>query len=370
MGAPRLARDSGTTQPGPRDNPVGVMLVDDSIVARSILESIISEDAGFAIVASVATAREALAELDTISPDIIVLDIEMPGMNGLAALPLILERSPASRVFILSANANDGGPAAIEALSLGAADTLVKPGRGSFAGGFGQTLLARLRALSSATIESRVIAQAPPAMPTVPSQWPDMRPISAIGIGASTGGIIAINAFLSGLNDDVDCPIFITQHLPDSFMTYFADQLRQIAGRDVRVAEQGLRVVRRTVYLAPGDGHIQLVRVGAQVRIEIVQHRVASGAMPSVDPMMASMARVYGQRACAVMLSGMGRDGLEGVRALRAAGALIAAQSIESSVVWGMPGAIVKEGMAQIVQSPAELAVTVSRVMMQGQADG
>lgn len=365
MGAPLPARD-GAAPCRHHDQTVSVMLVDDSIVARSILERIICDDAGFSIAASVPTAGDALDLLAQLTPDIIILDIEMPGMNGLAALPLMLARSPASRIFILSANCDDGGPAAIQALTLGAADTLVKPGRGSFAGAFATTLMARLRSLTEATCEERAIAvramlQPAPVLQPVPAQ-----PIDAIGIGASTGGIVAINGFLTALADEVRCPIFITQHLPDTFIPYFAEQLKRIVRRDVVVADHGQTVCENTVYIAPGVGHIQLVRVRDQVCIEIARHRVANGAMPSVDPMMASIAEVYGSRACGIMLSGMGRDGLDGVTALRRAGALIAAQSPGSSVVWGMPGSVAKVGMAQIIDAPVNLAEAVSRIILNG----
>lgn len=338
-----------------------VMLVDDSIVARAILERIISTEPDFAVTAAVPTAADALAALSDARPDIIVLDLEMPGMNGLAALPLLIAKAPRARVIILSANCQDNGPAALEALALGAADTLLKPGRGSFAGAFGQTLVARLRALRDATAPAPVVAMPRPAVEAAPAALPSQA-IAAIGVGASTGGIVAINAFLRHIPAQLVSPIFITQHLPAMFVPFFAAQLSRIISRTVVVAADGMRVEANHVYLAPGDGHLQLVRSGRDVHIAISRAAARSGAMPSVDPMMSSLAETYGSSACGIMLSGMGRDGVDGARLIRVSGGIVMAQTLETSVVWGMPGAVVREGLAFRVLGPEALGAAVGTI--------
>lgn len=338
-----------------------VMLVDDSIVARAILERIIATEPDFTVTAAVPTAADALAELSDARPDIIVLDLEMPGMNGLAALPLLIAKAPQARVIILSASCEDNGPAAVEALALGAADTLLKPGRGSFAGAFGQTLVARLRALCDATAPAPVAAMLRPAVEVAPAVLPSQA-IAAIGVGASTGGIVAINAFLRHIPAQLVSPIFITQHLPAMFVPFFAAQLGRIISRTVLVAADGMRVEPNHVYLAPGDGHLQLVRSGRDVHIAISRAAARSGAMPSVDPMMGSLAETYGSSACGIMLSGMGRDGVDGARLIRASGGIVMAQTLETSVVWGMPGAIVREGIAFRVLGPEALGTAVGTI--------
>ena len=337
---------------------IRVMLVDDSIVARAILERIIESDSNFTIVASMPSAADAIDALAHATPDIIILDIDMPGMSGLTALPIILDKAQGARVLILSANCAAGGPAAVEALAHGAADTMLKPGRGAFAGTFGKTLVERLHALSD---EEAAIARVPQASVSNAQQQSNILPhhacgISAIGIGASTGGIMAINAFLGALPPELDCPIFITQHLPSGFMPFFAEQLHRLVARPVCVVNDGMPVAHGTIYLASGEGHIALAHNAGRTRIMIDRSVSASGATPSVDPMLVTMAAVYGRRACGVMLSGMGRDGLDGARSLRAAGGLILAQDMESCVVWGMPGAVVREGLADSVQNPISLA--------------
>jgi two-component system, chemotaxis family, protein-glutamate methylesterase/glutaminase len=340
-----------------------VMLVDDSIVVRSITERIIETAGGFDIVASLPSANEALTWLDDGSVDVIILDIEMPGMNGLDALPQLLRKADGARVIILSANCDEGGPAAVEALALGAADTLLKPGRGTFAGRFGETLVARVRALAASERRPQPLSVSivPTAVVDVPSLLP--RGIEAIGIGASTGGIVAINALLLALPRRIDCPIFVTQHLPGGFMTFFAEQLARATGRRVVVAEDGTRVERGYVYVAPGEAHLRLTMLSGKAHIMLDRSPSPVGACPSVDPMMVSLAEVYGSGACAVMLSGMGRDGLEGVRDVRRLGGLVLAQDVGSSVVWGMPGAVTRDGLAEAVLDPEQLGHLIVRTM-------
>lgn len=346
----------------PQSETTKVMLVDDSIVVRSIIERIIESDPKMQVVGSVATAPEAIAMLDHQAVDAIVLDLEMPVMHGLAAIPLLVAKRPEARIIILSANCEDGGPAAVEALSLGAADTLLKPGKGTFAGQFGATLLERVRALSahrSAPDDNRraAVPARPEARPLIAS-----RAIAAIGIGASTGGIMAINQFLAALPDNVCAPLFITQHLPPGFIGYFAEQLQRACSRDVFVAADGMMVRPGHVYLAPGDSHLRVMPLDSGCRIILDRSVAPSGASPSVDPMLASLADCYGTQLCGVMLSGMGRDGLHGARRLCQMGGLMLAQDITSSVVWGMPGAVAKDGLVQAQGSPAELAQLVARI--------
>ncbi|MCC7394430.1 MAG: chemotaxis-specific protein-glutamate methyltransferase CheB [Sphingomonadaceae bacterium] len=348
------------SQPAPLPQ-TSVLIVDDSIVARSILERIIDQSLHFNVVGSVPSAADALDMLAHIKPEIIVLDIEMPGMNGLAALPLILRSSPKSRVLILSASAQEGGPAALEALARGAADTLVKPGRGTIAGNFSDLLLDRLLQLA-------LIERAPPACAEVeqiaspPPPVEHRSAIAAIGIGASTGGIMAINGFFGALPDTMTKPIFITQHLPESFIPFFAEQLQRLTHREVVVAADGMAVRDGLVALAPGDGHIRFAHRGKQIFLRIDRSAAASGAMPSVDPMMEALATTYGSAACGIMFSGMGRDGVEGARLLRRTGGLMLAQDPESCVVWGMPGAVADAGLAHAIQNPMAIAATITRL--------
>lgn len=339
-----------------------VMLVDDSLVARSIIERIIGDAGGFDVVASVPRAPDAIRWLERDSVDIIILDLEMPDMGGIDALPLLIAQGQGARILILSANCPSDGPAAIEALARGAADTLLKPGRGGFAGTFGSTLVDRLRELGAAGARA-MLRNTPVANAAAPAQverLPDKRPLAAIGIGGSTGGIASINALLGALPADHTVPLLVTQHLPASFIDFFAAQLRTVVRRPVHVATEGMRIEPRGIYVAPGDAHLSLARRGDIVTVTLDRRVSATRSLPSVDTMFDAMARVYGADCLAVVLSGMGRDGCEGARAIRESAGLIVAQDVETSVVWGMPGSVARDGLAHAVMPPEQIGRAIA----------
>ena len=337
------------------------MLVDDSLVVRSVLERIIGGQRGMSVCASVSSAADALSWLATDRADVIVLDIEMPGMTGIDALPHILEQAAHARVLILSSNCEEGGPAAIEALARGASDTLAKPGKGSFAGQFSEILVQRVRSLAATPMQQApVLASDHRANPALLTPAPD-GPIACIAVAASTGGIPAFANFLITLDARIAAPILLTQHLPDAFIPYYAQQIATASKRTVFVACAGMRLQPRAVYLAPGDAHLSLVRVGRHVEILLERHPVANGCCPSADPMFAGVAQVYGAAAVGIVLSGMGRDGAEGAAELRSRGGLVLAQAPESCVVWGMPGAVANNGTANAVLNPDAMAVLLGR---------
>jgi two-component system chemotaxis response regulator CheB len=333
------------------------MLVDDSLVVRSILERIVDQRPGLKICASVASAHDALEYLAREPVDVVVLDIEMPGMNGIDALPHILKRAEKARVLILSSNCVEGGPAAIDALALGASDTLAKPGRGSFSGRFAEVLTERIMTLGHqrdfpATVPvAERLAPAPAAFAIDTDQ-----PIECIAVAASTGGIPAFANFLAHLDPRISAPILLTQHLPDAFMEFYAKQIATMTARRVRVAEAGMAVERGCIYLAPGDAHL-LVANGRRREIALDRRVVDNGCCPSADPMLDSVAEIYGKGGVAVILSGMGRDGVIGAARLKEAGGTIFAQAPESCVIWGMPGAVAKAGIAAATLNPDAIAL-------------
>ena len=326
-----------------------VLIVDDSAVARSVIGRIIEALPGFAVGGALANAAEALRWLKTNRAEIILLDIEMPGMDGLTALPELLKVSKGARVLVVSSSADDGGAAAVQALALGAADTLVKPGAGRLAGPFSAMLAERLLRLCPVDIDT-VLGPKPVAYP------PRARPVTSafdiVGIGASTGGIHALSHLLRAIPPALEVPILVTQHLPASFMTYFAAQLAVLSGRVCEVATEHARVRPDRILVAPGDGHLRVVRAGNHAVVRISHERCATACMPSVDPMLESLAQVYGARALGVVLSGMGRDGSDGAGKLIRAGGSVVVQDEESCVVWGMPGRIATEGNASAIMPP------------------
>lgn len=346
------------SDPEPTARTVRVMLVDDSLVVRSILERIVDQRPGLKICASVASAHDALDYLAREPVDVVVLDIEMPGMNGIDALPHILERAEKARVLILSSNCVEGGPAAIDALALGASDTLAKPGRGSFSGRFAEVLTDRIMTLGHRSDHPAPIPVAERVVPARPAPAIDTdQPIECIAVAASTGGIPAFANFLAHLDPRISAPILLTQHLPDAFMEFYAKQIATMTARRVRVAEAGMVVERNCIYLAPGDAHLLVVANGRRHEIALDRRVVDNGCCPSADPMLDSVADLYGRGGIAVILSGMGRDGVIGAARLKESGGTVFAQAPESCVIWGMPGAVAKAGISAATLNPDAIAL-------------
>ncbi|MEO1044627.1 MAG: chemotaxis protein CheB [Pseudomonadota bacterium] len=331
-----------------------VMLIDDSSVVRSILDRVISAHPQFDVVASFAGAGPALEYLQRDSVDIIVLDIEMPCGNGLDAMPELLALSEA-RILVLSSRAEPGGAAAVRALSIGACDTLAKPGRSSFAGQFGEILLEKLTSLGRSVARELI-----PAEPVVIREYDDPGgTLDCIAIGSSTGGIPAMLEFIAEIDDDIRAPILLTQHLPAAFLPFLVRQLAENTPRRVWLAEQGMPVQRDSIYVAPGNGHMQIAPGRSGACFAITEDE-AGRYMPAVDPMLASVAKRYGKAAVAIILSGMGRDGLLGVEQIADAGGRVYAQDPATSVVWGMPGVVARAGIASAILPPRQIAAHIA----------
>ena len=336
---------------------VRVMIVDDSLTARTVLKRVIEQDARLQLSASANSAEQAIAMLDTVQVDVILLDLEMPGMGGLEGLPKILAKACDAQVLVVSSLTTEGAEATLAALSMGAADTLLKPGSGRFDSEYRANLLQRILELGCATRDESDKGFTIPERPARPARRePTPR---LVAIGASTGGIHALTRFLSHLPRDIDLPILVTQHLPASFFPVFARQLELASSRPASVVANG-ETRPGAIHIAPPDGHLTVTQSGSDLTAKIVRFTANSGCMPSVDPMLASIAETLGPTAVCVMLSGMGRDGLEGARLLAKQGGTILAQDPESSAVWGMPGAVARDGLAEAVLPPDRLAHRVA----------
>jgi two-component system chemotaxis response regulator CheB len=333
--------------------PPSVLIVDDSVVARAVIARAIDGGDRFLVAGAVSDAKAALAFLARHRVDVILLDIEMPGVDGLTALPDLIAAGQGARVLIVSSACADGAAATVQALALGAADTLVKPEVGAFAGRFGDQLNERLVRLVEA---DEIVAPRTPAANAAPGNDFDV-----VAIGASTGGIHALSQLLRAIPAEFRLPILITQHLPESFMPYFAAQVAVLANRPCEVAEDRVRVRPGRILIAPGRAHMRCVAMGDGVAIRLSTAAAASGCLPSVDPMLQSVAEVYGARALGVVLSGMGRDGAIGAGVLSAAGGSVVVQDRASSVVWGMPGAVVSGGVADAILPPDEIGQLIAR---------
>lgn len=331
------------------------MLVDDSVIARAVLSRMIESDPEFEIVAVAGTAEHAIDALQTVQVDTIVLDLEMPGAGGLKLIPDILKAANGARIMIVSSLADEGAEQTVAALAHGAADAIPKPGVGRFNGRFSQVLVGKLKALGYAD-DHPPLEQPIKLQPFAPLRAMPADPIGILAIGASTGGIHALSALFKALPARVDVPILVTQHLPALFMAVFARQLAVAARREVFVATDGMLLEPDRILLAPGDAHLTVEPCAAGHMVRLADEPSRSGCMPSVDPMLASVGAHFGPRALGVVLTGMGRDGVDGAARLVACGGSILAQDEASSAVWGMPRAVVEAGLACAVMPPEKIA--------------
>ena len=363
LASSRTGQRAGTANASAR--PIKLMIVDDSMVARAVLSRMIDSDGGFEIVAVAGTAEDAIEALGQIMVDIVLLDLEMPGVGGLKSIPRILQAAKGAKVLIVSSLAEEGAEETVAALALGAADTLPKPGTGRFNGRFSEVLLGKLRDLGYADRGHLPLAERPPVpignlRPVVDA------PLKLLAIGASTGGIHALGAFFAALPERIGVPILVTQHLPPAFMTVFARQLSTAAKRDAMVAEEGMPLLPDCVYVAPGEAHLMVDDIGGKLVARLLNTRSASGCLPSVDPMLASAGAALGAGALGIILTGMGRDGLEGARRLVEAGGSVMAQDERSSAVWGMPRAVAEAGLACAILPPDKIARRVAGRALEG----
>lgn len=340
-----------------------VLIVDDSVVARSVLSRMVEGTRRFHVVGALSEARSALEYLRTHRVDIILLDIAMPGIDGLTALPDIVIAGRGAKVLIVSSSADEGAATTLQALALGAADTLVKPGVGAFGGRFAEVLEERLAKLFESAAEAPLLPQSQgrPTLPGASGASIALDPFQIVAIGASTGGIHALSQLLREIPSSFQQAILVTQHLPPSFMQYFATQLAVLGGRPCEVATDRLRIRPGRIIIAPGEAHLRVVRTSEGAAIRLNTDWAKSGCMPSVDPMFESVAEVYASRAVGVVLSGMGRDGCEGAGRLIDVGATVLAQDQATSVVWGMPGAVASAGRATAVLPPDEIGRLIVR---------
>lgn len=336
-----------------------VMIVDDSAVARAVIARAIEASGLFELAGAAPHAAAARRLLAHERVDAILLDVEMPGVDGLTALPGLVAAADGARVLIVSSACAEGAAVTVQALALGAADTLVKPGaEPSSHAQFADRLVDKL---------SRLLLEDEAAPQPAPAPHPYPAPVTAVAIppapghaafdllaiGASTGGIHALGHLLRAIPASMTAPILITQHLPATFMPFFAVQVATLAGRPCEVAADRARLRPGTILVAPGDAHVRPSRLGdGGLYVRLSNEAVASGCLPSVDVMFEHAAQACGARALGVVLSGMGRDGVTGARALAEVGGYVVAQDKESSVVWGMPGQVAAAGLARAVLPP------------------
>jgi two-component system chemotaxis response regulator CheB len=335
---------------------IRVMVVDDSPLVRRIATDILSADPELAVVATAANAEFALAKLERERPDVITLDLEMPGIGGLAAIPRIMARRP-TPIVVLSAHARRGAELTLQALEAGAVGFVMKPD-GSLSGGLaavGSELVERVKEAARSSVRTRISAperQPSPQRTQVPErqQTPERSgAFDLVAIGTSTGGPVALKAVLSALPSDFPVPVVVVQHMPPVFTKAFAERLDAVCAVSVKEAEHGDPLVAGRVLVAPGAVHLTVRRDGGSPRAELDGRDPVAGHRPSVDVLMRSVAAEYGERAVGVIMTGMGRDGADGLHELRLCGGRVIAQDQESSVIFGMNREVIENGDADEV---------------------
>jgi two-component system chemotaxis response regulator CheB len=338
---------------------IHVLVVDDSVVVRRFLSEVLGADPELVVIGAAATGRIALAKIPQVAPDVVVLDLEMPELDGLATLRQIRLLYPTLPVVMFGSITDNSAGVSLEALAMGPTDFVAKPaGVASLHRGVEEVceelitkikgLCARLRATKQRP--ARLVPD-PAAVSRIrpPAPRPESSSIAILAIGASTGGPDALAELLPVLPGDFPLPVVVVQHMPPVFTTRFARRLDAACALQVREAQVGDLVVPGRVLLAPGDYHMRLRRDGDDVRVSLDQGAPESFCRPAVDPMLRSVAEVYGGAVLAVILTGMGHDGARGCEQLRRLGATILAQDERTSVVWGMPGAVAGAGLAHRV---------------------
>lgn len=350
-----------------------VMIVDDSAVIRGIFRRTLEAEPGIMIAASVGNGQQALDSLQRHPVDVIVLDIEMPVMDGMTALPLILKAQPGVRVIMASTLTEKNAAASIEALRIGAADYIPKPiakHEIHSADAFKKELIAKIKALgdhsnrSVAALVANAASGAKPAAAPLSFRKPSAVTPKIVAIGSSTGGPQTLFKLFEGIKDDtLHLPVVIAQHMPKAFTGILAEHLSKVASSRCAEGKDGEKLEAGRIYIAPGDYHMTIVAGRSGYVIRLDQNPPENFCRPSVEPLFRSVSEHFGAAALALMLTGMGHDGLEASRTLVDSGGTLIAQDEASSVVWGMPGAVATAGLCAEVLPIDAIPSCVKRLL-------
>lgn len=337
--------NSAPSQPCSRK--LRVLLADDSAVMRSLLRMVLDSDSCIEIAAAVTNGQEALAAFERLHPDLVLLDIEMPEMNGLEVLSGIRRRDRRVPVIMCSTLTWRGARITLEALARGATDYVTKPGAQAGVREGVATLTRDLipKILALFPRDARTAAEAATALPPIPLP-PPTQPPRIVVIGVSTGGPAALEVLLPRLPAGFPLPILVVQHMPRLFTGLLAERLNSLCALRVREAAPDVRPEPGVVDIARGDWHLELTR---DFRLRLHQGDPENFCRPAVDALFRSAALACPGRVVGVILTGMGSDGLAGCRAIRSSGGTVLAQDSATSVIWGMPGAVVQAGLASKV---------------------
>jgi two-component system chemotaxis response regulator CheB len=342
-----------------------VLVVDDSAFMRRLITEIVESRPEFLVVGTARDGADALARVRTLRPDIVTLDIEMPVVDGLTALTAIMAEMPRPVVMLSAAGSGSDNSLTIRALELGAVDFVRKP-----SGPVSIDLVA-VRAELLRALTAAALVRVPQAVSSFPMDRSDVRrePVRTeparelVVVAASTGGPKALSEMLSGFPSILSAAVLIVQHMPDDFLQSFASRLAQVSSLPVTVGKQNEMIVTGRVYLAPGDRHMSVAMENGIPRLRIDKGPAVCGVRPSADPLFRSAAHAFGENVVGVVLTGMGRDGSEGLRAVRAAGGGAIVQDRASCIIYGMPRSALALAGADRVVAPRLVGPAVSDLL-------
>ncbi len=336
-----------------------ILIVDDSTVIRRLLSDALAQDPALDIAGTAANGRIALQKITQLNPDIVTLDMEMPDMDGLATLAELRKTHPRLPVIMFSTITQKGAVATLDALALGASDYVTKP---SNVGG----VTAAMQAVRAALIPKiKALCRLAPSAHSLTTHYSPThhsriglrnQRFDCIAIGVSTGGPNALTDIFRCLPADLPVPIVVVQHMPPVFTKYLAQRLDSISPVAVHEAQHGDVLEAGGAWLAPGDFHMQIKLAEQGPTVHLHQGPPENSCRPAVDVMLRSVAEVFGPASLAVVLTGMGKDGLLGCQAIAASKGRVIVQDEASSVVWGMPGAVAQAGLADLVSPLSSMA--------------
>ena len=363
-----MSSDAAPTKAAP-GGPITVMLADDSATVRAAIRRALAKEGDIKVIAEAANGQAAIDTARQAAPQVIVLDIEMPILSGLDALPRILSASPRSRVVMASTLTRRGAAISLKALHLGASDYVAKPSieAGQSFESFGKELVSKIRSLARSAgrfsrLENKGKAGGESQSAAFRLHQAPIRRPDVIAIGCSTGGPQALMLLLPKLVEKAQQPILIVQHMPPTFTSILAEHISRYTNRPCREATDGEMLRAGHIYVAPGDYHMRVVGRRTTPMLKLDQEAPENFCRPAVDPLFRSLVPVFGANVVACVLTGMGQDGLAGGRELVAAGGTLYAQDEATSVVWGMPGAVATAGICTAVMTPAALAERIGSV--------
>ena len=334
---------------------VRVLIVDDSVVIRRVLREVLASDPEIEIAGVAANGQIALAMVEQVNPDLITLDIEMPVLDGLETLKQLRERYAALPVIMFSTLTQRGALATLDALALGARDYVTKPEGNTVSTSIEKIraeLIPKVKALTGYRLSAeerpkRAVTRMEPIRRSLPAM--SRAPIDVVAIGTSTGGPNALARVIPSIPANFPVPVVVVQHMPPTFTRFLAQRLAATSQVPVEECSLGGPLDPGTVWIAPGDYHMVLHRKGARIELATHQGMPENSCRPSVDVLFRSVAEVYGDGALAIVMTGMGQDGLRGAEKIRETGGQVLVQDEESSVVWGMPGFVAQAGIADAV---------------------